>query len=275
MILTASLFNGGLAVNSTCADCGTAMIVTDADQTVHPTCQPKTHALKGISLAWLEAILEGDAEQARGIVEEIDQTEEVINLPLAAARYASWSWPVFPLGRQSKAPAIPKDKGGKGFKDANCDIDRITRYWNRHRDHNIGLATGQRFDVVDVDTKDKDGNTSPEGVRSFLDLLDAKRLPQCHGVLITPSGGLHLYVKPTGKGNLASANRKNDTPEQLARSGFERRTPCVMPPGIDYRGKGGYVVAPPSTIGPTWRGYHWLFPPSPELKKTQEDNSEF
>lgn len=250
MILSAQLFNGGLAVNSTCRDCGLVMNVTAADQRVHPTCTLKPTELEELSGQWIDAILREDADEAALITKRIDHLEQVIDLPGAAVQYASWGWPVFPLGRQSKAPAISKAKGGKGYKDATSDAERLKRWWDRHPDHNIGLATGQMFDVVDVDTKDKDGNPSPQGVLSFLEMLDTKRLPQCYGIAMTASGGMHLYVKPTGKGNYAGIR-----------------------PGVDYRGKGGYVVAPPSTLGATWRGYHWLFPPSPELK--EHNASEF
>lgn len=238
-----TLFNGGLVVHSTCRDCGLAMVVTDMDQTVHPLCTPKPTEIEALSQQWLESVVAGDISQEEAITQRIDRLETVIDLPSAAVEYAQSGWPVFPLARHSKMPAIPKDKGGKGFKDATSDPARINKWWERHRDHNIGLATGHRFDVVDIDTKDKDGNPSPEGVQNFLKLLATKDLPECYGIALTASGGLHLYVKPTGKGNFAGIR-----------------------PGIDYRGRGGYVVAPPSTLGQTWRSYHWLVIPSPEIK---------
>jgi hypothetical protein len=52
----------------------------------------------------------------------------------------------------------------------------------------------------------------------------------------TPRGGRHLYVAPSGDGNAANFR-----------------------PGLDYRGAGGYVVAPPS-IGPNGKRYDWITP---------------
>jgi hypothetical protein len=38
-----------------------------------------------------------------------------------------------------------------GVKDATCNRARILAWWTRHPQANIGLATGHRFDVLDVD----------------------------------------------------------------------------------------------------------------------------
>jgi hypothetical protein len=180
------------------------------------------------------------------LIEEIDSRPP----PLAAAavRYASFGWPVFPLKAGcnfcrlctpknpcGKHPYISKRKGGQGFKDATSDVDRIRAWWTRHPTCNIGLATGHLFDVLDVDV--------PAGIPSFLKLVSDKRIPKAYGLVSTASGGLHVYMKPTGRGNF---------------KGFE--------PGLDYRALGGYVVAPPSTLGPRWRSYSWLTVPSPNIK---------
>jgi hypothetical protein len=145
----------------------------------------------------------------------------------AALYYASLGWPVFPLRPRDKRPATRN-----GFKDATTDADRIRAWWQRHPDANIGLPTGHAFDVIDVDL--------PDGVPAFLSLLDTDT--DVHGRVSTSSGGVHLYVTPTGGGNLAG-----------------------IVPGIDYRGAGGYVVAPPSTLGPRGRAWTWTHHPSPVL----------
>jgi len=56
------------------------------------------------------------------------------------------------------------------------------------------------------------------------------------GKVITPRCGDHLYVRASGDGNTSG-----------------------LLPGIDYRGRGGYVVAPPS-IGPNGVRYTWTRP---------------
>jgi hypothetical protein len=38
-----------------------------------------------------------------------------------------------------------------GLKDATCNRARILAWWTRHPQANIGLATGHRFDILDVD----------------------------------------------------------------------------------------------------------------------------
>lgn len=138
---------------------------------------------------------------------------------MMAVAYAERGWPVFPCKPGSKIPATPN-----GVKDATCDLDRITKWWTRHPDCNLALATGGVADVVDIDDWDQaieslqklwEDAGSPEG---FLSDVGA------HGpAVITPSGGCHLYVAPAGLKN--SVKRI---------------------PGIDIRGTGGYVVLPPS-----------------------------
>lgn len=237
-----TIFDGLLDVWSSCKSCGEMMKVIVPHQKHHPCCDEYVDPLDALATGWLTCILAGDTESAALTEAELNKPIPV-DLASAAVQYAQWGWHVFPLAARSKLPAIPKRKGGKGFKDATTDVDRIKRWWTRHPEHNIGLATGHVFDVIDMDTKDSDGNPSPRGPLSFSNLLLEKCLPEAHAVAVTASGGLHLYVKATGKGNFAG-----------------------LRPGIDYRGRGGYVVAPPSHLGLVGRAYNWLTDPSPKLK---------
>lgn len=130
-----------------------------------------------------------------------------------AVRYARHGWPVFPLRAGQKTPATKH-----GCKDATTDIDHIARWWRTHPDHNIGLATGVTVDVLDLD-----GET---GATTFDEWAEAHHAtPDIDGTPIveTPGGGIHIYGAPTGAGNRAG-----------------------MLPSVDWRGHGGYVVAPPS-----------------------------
>lgn len=235
------IFDGLLDCYGTCRDCGTLMKVIRAEDKSHPTCAIIQTQLESLGDLWCSEVQHGNDEAARE-TEELMESMRSIELGAAAYDYAEWGWHVFPLARHNKVPAIPKDKGGKGFKQATSNPTRIEKWWERHPEHNIGLATGHEFDVIDIDTKDKDGNHSPAGVISFSKLLTHGDLPECHGVAVTASGGMHLYVKPTGKGNFAG-----------------------LRPGIDYRGLGGYVVAPPSVLTRN-RTYTWLVEPSPIIK---------
>jgi hypothetical protein len=111
-----------------------------------------------------------------------------------------------PLG-----PLVPH-----GVKDATCNRARILAWWTRHPQANIGLATGHTFDVLDVD-----GPTGAHVIRT----LAAEHGLQSAGPLVrTGGGGWHYYLAPTGLGNVCPADLEH----------------------VDWRGRGGYVVAPPS-----------------------------
>lgn len=140
----------------------------------------------------------------------------------AALWYAMVGLSVFPLKPLSKQPATRH-----GFKDATIDADQINQWWASNPQYNIGLATGLLFDVADLD--------GWEAVDHWACLDDR---PESLGVVITPrpeGGGRHVYVPLTGQGN--STN---------------------LLPKVDWRGLGGYVVAPPSRLehGP----YYWHRP---------------
>jgi hypothetical protein len=148
----------------------------------------------------------------------------------AAAWYAQhYNWPVFPLRPGEKTPATPH-----GFKDATTDLDRIRRFWDAAPLHNIGVPTGHLFDVIDIDL--------PHGPKQWGLLRNQPGARDIHGIVRTASGGLHIYIEPTGMGNKAGIR-----------------------PGIDYRGQGGYVVAPPSWLGPGAGQWKWISKPSPHI----------
>lgn len=236
------IFDGKLPVTSTCRDCGEIMTVIHAEDRSHPTCAKVETQLESLASVWLSEVEKGEDAQAN-MTEQLMREVHILDIGATAMQYTEWDWPVFPLARQSKMPAIPKAKGGTGFKQATTDTARIEKWWTKHPEHNIGLATGHHFDVIDIDTKDSDGKPSPLGVQSFMSLMESGDIPEVHAVSVTASGGMHLYVMPTGRGNFAGVR-----------------------PGIDYRGKGGYVVAPPSLLAGPGRTYTWLCEPSPIIR---------
>lgn len=211
---------------STCTGCGGLLQVTDNldHHNGEPPCTPKRTAIERLTLQWLTAAELGQDDIAADLEAQITELDRrPPRLLDAALLYASWGWPVFPLRPQSKVPATRH-----GFKDATTDRDRIEAWWKRHPDANIGLPTGLAFDVIDIDV--------PAGVGAFAKLAAADG--EIHGHVATSSGGAHFYVAPTGRGNSAGG-------------------------GVDYRGLGGYVVAPPSTLGPPGRSWSWVYRPSP------------
>lgn len=128
----------------------------------------------------------------------------------AALDYAARGWPVFPCRPGGKAPATKH-----GLHDATVDPDQIRRWWTNSPDANVGLATGEAFDVIDLD-----------GLEA-LDAIDAAGpgQPRIIGPMVTtPRPGVHIYVLPSGRGNTAG-----------------------LLDHVDYRGLGGYVIGAPST----------------------------
>lgn len=132
----------------------------------------------------------------------------------AALAYAARGWPVFPCKPGQKVPAT-----AHGVLDATTDPEAIRTWWTSQPDANIGIATGTPGpDVLDIDVKN--GN----GYEAFAELLNAGIVehPAC---VTTPSGGLHAYHAGTGQRNGTIRKRS-----------------------IDFRGRGGYVLAPPSIV---------------------------
>jgi hypothetical protein len=113
-----------------------------------------------------------------------------------------------------------------GVRDATTNRARILAWWIRHPQANIGLATGHTFDVLDVD--------GAAGTQAIRELAAMHGLVSA-GPLVRTGGGWHFYLAPTGLGNVHPA-------------GLE----CV-----DWRGQGGYVVAPPSRHA-TGHPYQWV-----------------
>lgn len=214
---------------TTCASCREILATTYVGQETHPTC-PSTETEK-LARQFVEAIQREDLPEAERLEKALAQPAPP-NLGKSALWYAQQGWPVFPLAPNSKQPLIPKRNGGQGLHDATTDVDQVRQWWTQFPEANIGLPTGIAFDVIDID--------GPEGVRSLAELGDDV-LPDIHGKVSSPRG-FHLYVKKTGDGNRAGVRL-----------------------GIDYRGVGGYVCAPPSQLD--LKRWTWVTKPSPEILK--------
>ncbi|MFC3381199.1 bifunctional DNA primase/polymerase [Couchioplanes azureus] len=159
----------------------------------------------------------------------------------AALAYARHGIPVLPV--HSPAPdgscscgRARCDRPGKhprlrhGLTEASVDPHRIAQWWSRWPDANVGLHTGIVMDVADVD--------SAEGWHALRHLLGGE-LPAGPQVR-TGGGGWHFWFRPADFGNRVH-----------------------LLPGVDWRGRGGYVIAPPSRHA---RGtfYYWVVRPGPE-----------
>ncbi len=153
-------------------------------------------------------------------------------LASAALWYANRGFMIFPLRPFAK---IPYGKT-KGVLDASNDPDKVAYWWSKAPQSNIGIATGHLVDVIDIDGE--------LGHQSRLNNWDLFKSLDVIAVVSTPrAGGQHIYVKAHGGGNRAG-----------------------VWPGIDIRGKGGYVILPPSRLkegvqGNKYSGsYDWIVP---------------
>ncbi|WP_292605925.1 bifunctional DNA primase/polymerase [Nocardioides sp. REDSEA-S30_B4] len=178
------------------------------------------HTPEEAEQALRDAIDSGDPARiaaAEADVERLDNPKPLVPLMSSALWYASHDIPVFRLlaGRKHPFP------GSHGLKDATTDLDQIRAWWSRTPEANIGLATGHKFDVVDIDGP-LGQKSRAEHWDSVFATIDASQIAK---VLTPRPGGMHIYVPATGDGNGAG-----------------------IAPGVDYRGQGGYVVAPPSVI---------------------------
>jgi Bifunctional DNA primase/polymerase, N-terminal len=157
----------------------------------------------------------------------------------AAQAYAALGCPVVPMH-------TPRAGGGCTCADPSCsdpgkhprlrgwqrlataDPAVVGEWWRRWPDANLGLATGWRFDVLDLD-----GTEGVEALRAALQIAPREHL----GPLARTGGsGWHLLYAPTGYGNRVG-----------------------LLPGMDWRGQGGLVVAPPSRHTSGHR-YAWVRP---------------
>jgi hypothetical protein len=157
----------------------------------------------------------------------------------AAQAYAALGFPVVPMhtaqpgaGCSCTDPACPdpgKHPRLRGWQRlATVDPGVAGEWWRRWPQANVGLATGRRFDVLDLD-----GQQGVEALRALLSIVPAEH----PGPLArTGGGGWHLLYAPTGLGNRVR-----------------------LLSGVDWRGRGGLIVAPPSqhTSG---RRYTWVRP---------------
>jgi hypothetical protein len=159
----------------------------------------------------------------------------------AALQYGARGWPVLPLygidesghcrckrGAACDSPGKhPCIRTGKAFAAASCEPAQIHAWFDgvKGERRNLGLPTGGELAVVDVD--------GAEGVATLRQLLAGRQLdPTLMAVSGREGGGRHLYL-------------------------YANRAPTNSGAGLDIRGEGGLVVAPPS-MHASGKRYHWL-----------------
>ncbi len=146
----------------------------------------------------------------------------MLNALQAALAYAGRGFSVIPV-QPDKKPFIP----WIDYQKRRATPEEITAWWGKWPTAMIGIVTGEisGIFVIDCDT--------PEGYEAIQKLLpDALLFP----IAQTPRGGWHLwFIYPAGSKITIGT--------------------CILP-GVDFRGEGGFVVAPPSING-NGKGYTW------------------
>lgn len=138
-------------------------------------------------------------------------------------------WRVFPLPHGSKVPKLQR------WQERATTADTKLVQWWASTDRGVAIATGEESGifVLDVDVAgDKAGDETLAELCAVHGELPPTRTS------LTGSGGVHyLFRWPEGGDIRNSAGTR-------------------LGPGLDVRGEGGFIVAPPS-IHPNGRAYEW------------------
>lgn len=148
----------------------------------------------------------------------------------AALDYARLGWSVIPIEPRGKRPLIR----WQVYQYRRPEVTEVADWFGRWPDANLAVVTGvvSGLVVLDVDP----GHGGDESLAA---------LERAHGTCpdtveaLTGGGGRHRY---------------------FAHPGEITRNRVGIAPGIDLRGDGGYVVAPPS-VHATGESYRWVRAP--------------
>jgi hypothetical protein len=145
----------------------------------------------------------------------------------AGLAYLARGWSVVVVEWRGKRPVVRWEE----FQRRHPEERELRSWLARHRNANLAIVTGRVSGLVVLDVDPRHG-----GLAS-LEHWEQERgeLPHTLEVL-TGGGGRHLY---------------------FSHPGGELRNRVGLAPGIDLRGDGGIVVAPPS-VHPSGGRYRWL-----------------
>lgn len=146
-----------------------------------------------------------------------------------ALYYAKQGFSVIPIAAGGKKPLID----WKPYQQARADEELIRSWWTDWPDANVGIVTGAVSGLIVLDIDGPEGAESLKKYNLHLPPTPAVR---------TGSGGGHYYFEHPGR------PCRNFTKKY---------------PGVDFRGDGGYVVAP-SSRHKSGNYYEWLITPRDE-----------
>ncbi len=145
----------------------------------------------------------------------------------AALDYLRRGWSVIPMRRRDKRPAIH----WQDFQTERPTEHEVREWFGRWPEDNVGIVTGAVSGLVVLDVDPRHGGDD-----------SVRELEREHGPLprtaeaMTGGGGRHIY---------------------FSHPGGSVRNRVGIAPGVDLRGDGGCVVAPPS-VHPSGKCYHWV-----------------
>ncbi len=145
----------------------------------------------------------------------------------AALEYLQRHWSVIPMHSHDKRPIIRWQE----FQYRLATTSEVEEWFRRWSDGNVGIVTGavSRLVVLDIDPK--------HGGDESLAHLIREHGPLPHTIeALTGGGGRHIY---------------------FAHPGGILRNKVGIFPGIDIRGDGGCIVAPPS-VHTCGKAYKWV-----------------
>ncbi len=150
---------------------------------------------------------------------------------------ADRGWIIFPAVRDQKKSHKAAEHSGGVRWGSTKDPAQIRADFKRWPDAGIGLPTGADNGIFVVEADTMEGH----GVDGIANLAELKRQ---HGKLPdtlmaeSPSGSVHRYYRHPGNGI------------------YVKNADGVLAPGVDVKGDGGMVIAPPSRRGDGV--YRWL-----------------
>lgn len=143
-------------------------------------------------------------------------------------------WSVIPIAAGGKRPLIP----WRVFQTRPARPDEVRAWFQRWPQANLALVTGARSGLVVIDVDPRHGGTASLAAQQAA----AGPLPATLSAA-SGGGGRHLYFAHPG-GRIGN------------RTGLR--------PGLDLRGDGGYIVAPPSRHA-SGEPYRWTSAPTAAL----------
>jgi hypothetical protein len=155
----------------------------------------------------------------------------------AAIDYTLRGWSVIPINPSTRRPNI------QGWTDMPIPSrGQIYKWWRQYPSAGIGIVTGKVSGIFAVDIDYKNGKDGFKALESGLE-NEPSLDPVSDLIASTPTGGSHVYFA-----------LKDD---------MDVRNAVGIMDGVDIRGEGGFVIAPP-----TWRyvdgqrkTYSWLSDP--------------